>query len=377
VTADSAQPPLIGDGSGSSSARPWLIVIALGIGHMIVDATSIFAIQRAAGNTYGAPGEDWMRMVYNLLAFATQFALGWAVDWLRAARLAAVAGAAMAACSSVLCAQLPVPAMIAAGLGNALFHVGAGAIVLTMSRGGAAMPGVFVGPGDFGVILGSAAGWGAAPMALPLAGASLAVGAFVASMQPPGAPASGDAARARPRWGLVVGLAALLCFSVAVRALSAGALTAPWREDWWIWGSLVLVAVSAKASGGLLADQLGWMRIGAGSALAAAVWIGLLGFADPSLAVVGATLAQMAMPVTLAALWWLMPARPGLAFGLASSSLSLVDVLQLAAPAAMPPSGLIWAVQLAGAVSLAVALWRLPQTRTGFTQIATATHRPG
>jgi hypothetical protein len=129
----------------------------------------------------------------------------------------------------------------------------------------------------------------------------------------------------------------LLAVSVSVRSLVGGAVRGGWPEQT---GAVALAlagaAVAGKLFGGVLADRLGWRKVGVGALLLAAplVWIGA-GGAGPSFDSLGAWLAprgpavlmtdtlliQLTMALTLTGIYVAMPRYPGLAFGLPSAAL--------------------------------------------------------
>ena len=84
--------------------------------------------------------------------------VGLAVDRLRAGSGAAVTGAAAAAAALPLAVAAPGvvgPAVVLAGLGNAVFDVGRGVVSLRRRSGRAGPVGVFVAPGAAGLAAGS------------------------------------------------------------------------------------------------------------------------------------------------------------------------------------------------------------------------------
>lgn len=127
--------------------------LLLGLGHALVDAAGGFLIH-ADMPAAGGPGQpEVVRLVllYNLIAFASQAPLGYLADRLGAHRGAAMLGLLAGMIALIVGPRLVMVQIVAAGLGNALFHVGAGALVLMVSGVRAAEAGVFVGPGAMGL----------------------------------------------------------------------------------------------------------------------------------------------------------------------------------------------------------------------------------
>jgi hypothetical protein len=347
----------------SQACEAWRLVVLLGIAHMVVDATSIVAATRRAAQAGQADG-IWIIHTYNLLAFATQPLAGWAVDRVRSPRGAMVLGAAMAAASAALSLLSPVRTLWSAlgfdplleiwlaGLGNSLFHIGAGSICLRLAGGRAAMLGVLVGPGDLGVVIGALVGRGLWPgewiVVVVCIGSSLL--ASVASVDEPSRPAP----TARPMGWTAAAIAVLLGYAIASRSVMGAALLEGrfWMRGLWI--GIMASAGLAKIVGGCLADRVGWGWFAVPVAIVAAPAAALASTCSP-LAIGAMFLVQAAMPVTLAAMGRILSARPGLAFGLATLAVWLGSVPAVWGSLLHVKSMLVFA-QLACAVSIFTAL---------------------
>jgi MFS transporter, FSR family, fosmidomycin resistance protein len=310
--------------AAQTTERAWLLPVAYGLMHAVVDAASVVAVFAAIGvHRLAAPHAFGLVVGYDVLAFATQAALGAATDRLGKPKLAVLVGLGLIALATLLMPVAALPTAVLAGLGNACFHVGAGAICLRVAPTRAAAPGLFVAPGALGLGLGLWLGRGAHAVAWPWTLALL--GAILATVRLPGAahahdlrtdPALGPqmaALRARikaPR--LLVGL--LLC-SVLVRSLVgfAGSYRCPKLPI--VLLALSLAAFAGKAVGGALADRLGWIHTSVAALLLSAPLVAF-GAERWLVVVAGMFLFQMTMPVTLTAVTLLHPGRPAFAFGL-------------------------------------------------------------
>ena len=118
----------------ASLARPERrIPAAYGLVHAVVDTTTVSVVFAAIGlHSLSVPAAFRLVIAYDVLAFASQALLGVAADRLRAPRAFALAGVAIAALSLVALPVHAVAAMLLAGLGNALFHVGGGSLSLAI-----------------------------------------------------------------------------------------------------------------------------------------------------------------------------------------------------------------------------------------------------
>lgn len=279
--------------------------------HFAVDLACACLLRTHAAGLAGAAA---LYLLYNFCAFALQMPLGLAVDRLGAGRCFAAAG-----CLSVLLAGTlpsgPLAVCLLAGLGNALFHIGAGGAILERRSGFAAL-GLFVAPGALGVWLGARLGqsdclyWLALfALALCLAGA-VCLCARTARTPAPLVPC-------RPSARVCVCL-----FAVVVLRSYAGLTQAfPWESTPLRAVLLIAAVVLGKALGGLLADRFGPMRVSLCSLALSAALYACVGW--PPAAIAAVFLFNMTMPVTLGALAGHLPGHRAFSFGLLTFALFL------------------------------------------------------
>ncbi len=353
--------------ASQATARPWnplTVATALGLLHLVVDAASLAILN----NTVAGDSPDWndtcrMFLLYDGLAFALQVPLGLLSDRFKIYRLLTVIGLAATAVAIFIASHQQLAAIIV-GVGNALFHVGAGAIVLRNCGGRATTPGIYVAPGALGLFLGSRLGQAGLPHAIPLgllvAACAVAVIA-VSRIFPPRQPLPIDRAGGA-KFGPLTLCVILLALSVTVRSLTGGML-----RQWWVGQApilavtLVAAAVAGKILGGILADRLGW-RLVSGLALLALTPLIVPAANNITLAAVAMILIQLTMAVTLTAVYVAMPSHPGTAFGLLSLMLLIGDpwivgyVLNFT-----PPWWLLAPLVLASAVMIVAGLALLPK----------------
>ena len=288
----------------------------LGVAHLAVDAACVTAVLRASPDSNAVYSAALAFVLgYDLFAFAGQVPFGWIVDRFRLRRCAALVGLVLTAMAVLTGRGLTV--MLLAGAGNALFHVGAGAMVLAGSKGRATPAGVFVAPGALGLGLGIMLGrklltvptW---PLLVAVVAASLMV--WLVSLPEEPAKVQPAEPAAHPR-RLVLLIVTLLAFSVAVRSLVGTVGCDGCTRGLFLGVALPLTAFAGKLVGGFLADRFGWIELGVAALLASAP---LLAFSngDLWLALPGLLVFQMTMPVTLSATYRAMPSRPGLGFGI-------------------------------------------------------------
>ncbi len=294
--------------------------LALGLAHALTDAGCGFLV------AYFVKAGDLDRasifaliVLYNTLAFGGQAPVGWLLDRLRAYRRGAVIGVVLVAEALLFFPGWALGAVVLAGVGNALFHVGAGALVLRSSADRATESGVFVGPGAAGLCLGLLLGAWRVPAAWPLAIALLAAGPYLwfVARRVMDVRTDGDLPRAVNPWALPVLLcAACLLGSVAVRGLVGFTISGAWRGvDTNVLIALALAACAGKMLGGFLGDRVGWVGVSVGALVLSAPLVSVAVGVAPA-AVVGMLVFQLTMAMTLKATHHVMPGRPGLAFGL-------------------------------------------------------------
>ena len=310
------------------------VAAVLGLIHAVVDASCVaLLVQGSSLRSVPGAGEAllWLPgvsiwelyVLYNALAFGTQFSIGAVADRWGAYRLTALVALALLAGAVAIGSVIPLAAVVLAGLGNAAFHVGAGAVVLRLSPNRAGPSGVFVAPGAIGLAVGAWCGrslgcWPWISLGL------LAAGAGVLWRM-------GDAGtsrvheRPRPvsigtRLAMVCVLALLL--SIVIRSTGGLLVGSTHRGEMPVLWGLALAAFAGKAIGGLVSDGLGWIKTSVFALRLSAPLLSLL-VKDGSAAVAGMLLFQMTMPVTLLAVYRAFADEPGLAFGLTTLALLL------------------------------------------------------
>lgn len=281
-------------------------------------------------------------LLYNFFAFAVQMPLGLLADYLGGERKVAALGCILAA---VAWGFSGLPAAIAAGLGNALFHVGGGLYALNASEGCGVL-GVFVSPGAVGIYLGALA-----PVQGLVPGPAVWLGLLLmaaAILRWGNGNPNADFTPV-PTGGSRAAIPLLCLFAVVVlRAVVGGAFQFPWKGDLGFW--LVLAVAGGKAAGGLLADRLGRLRVAAASLGLAAV--SFLGSDLPALGLLAVFAFNMTMPLTLWGAGRILRGAKGLAFGLLTFALFLGALPALLGVPTMPGSGGLYAAGAAGSLYL-------------------------
>jgi len=332
-------------GAAAPSGAAWAWIALLGLGHLVIECASSFALTRTLDDSDLAAGAV---LVYNAVAFWGQPLVGWTADRWRCGRALVMGGALLLVAGLASLGALPwlTVALIAAG--NACYHVGGGVLAIRLSRRRVGGLGLFVGPGAIGLTLGvglARMGFVMTPWALGALAALLTValwrmggrGSSASLYGPvegaaPSAPfpisgADGAApsriqhqnlgyAGSSYRVALVV---ALVLACIAIRAFVGTGFAFEWGGS-----AVAALAVAAalaggKIVGGFLADRFGWLP---STVVVLALSVPALWFGRTSMpaGLAGVALFQAPMAVTLGALVWALPRQPGLAFGLASAA---------------------------------------------------------
>ncbi len=266
-----------------------------------------------------------MVVIYNALAFGTQFIVGWIADYRRIYRHTAISGIWIMVLALAVQKYSHVPGVILAGIGNSLFHVGAGAIVLQQSDGKACDAGIFVAPGAIGLVIGLWLGvqtfaWQLILIPLLIFSAVITAKLQVRTDEPPELKAS-----AMSDFPILV-CVFLLLMSVSVRGMVGGFISGAWRESQITLFLLAIAAVAGKALGGMIADRIGWRMLSVGALIISLPFV-VFGSQHIIIALTGMFFFQLTMPVTLQAVYLAFPNRAGFAFGLPCLALALAPGL--------------------------------------------------
>lgn len=282
--------------------------------HALIDATSA-AVVFAAMGIYGIGLEALFGFIvlYNVLAFSLQAVFGIVLDKYDIPRFGALIGCLLMASSVFVIGISLLPAIILAGLGNALFHVGGGSISLNLTPKRATAPGIYVAPGALGLAIGTVIGMGGYFIGWPFVLLLLLAGLAMYKIKVPKI----DYKQQKPKGGLSsFELIVLLFFLVIVgRAIIGLSLVLPWKSDTALFFTLIMAIVLGKGIGGILSDRFGWRKVAVGAVVLSSP---LLAFTSliPYLAIIGAFLFNITMPVTLTGISNTLSGRPAFAFGL-------------------------------------------------------------
>lgn len=265
-------------------------------------------------------------LVYNFCAFALQLPLGTMLD--------VAAGYTSGRIKKILpliWTILGVAAVILGvfsqawilGLGNALFHVGAGVDVIQEDfsrKQGGRLLGVFVSPGAVGLYLGRVLG--AAPQSREFLLAAGLLAVFTGCVCLPKREFFGSENWESSKVSNAGVWMGVCCFLVVIlRSLTGFYVNFPWKADRVLGWLAVLAVASGKLAGGFCSA-----RYGTGKTVLATLLLASVCFLFGDCWGLGLTalfLFNMSMPVTLYLLAVKMPNMPGFSFGLLTFGLFL------------------------------------------------------
>lgn len=292
-----------------------------GITHFVVDAICAGVVFSILKNEIVDTAQFFILVVlYNILAFGLQFIFGFISDYFKSPQVTAFIGLLFTGISAVIFMHYPVIAVIFAGLGNALFHVGGGSISLNLTPKKAFAPGIYVAPGAFGILVGTLLGKSGQFVAWPFILGLVIFAVFIFIIKKP--EMNYIKKRETYKYNYFEIILFFVFLSIAVRSLVGMILVFPWKSHIDLLIILTTAIVLGKGLGGILADKFGWVRVAVGALILSIPFL-VFGANIPTLAIIGMFLFNITMPITLVTLSNILPGRPGFAFGLTCLALLL------------------------------------------------------
>lgn len=289
------------------------------LGHLLVDGCCCLVMLGADG--YGKENAQTLAMaiiLYNTAAFALQPFFGLLADKIGHTQRIAFFGCILTGISALM--RAPFAQAAAAGLGNAMFHVGGGAFSLNMNREKAVYAGLFVAPGAIGLFLGGIAAktvnFSSWFVIIPMALLAVAV------LPIPHLPNSFPNTVTKKRENAAMLPLLFLLLVITLRAVIGSVGVYPWKSTDTAGLLMVMSIALGKAAGGVLSDWAGRRTV---TVIALLVSAPLLAFFEsaiiPSLA--GLFLFNLTMAVTVTEIADRLQGYSGFAFGLTTLALIL------------------------------------------------------
>ena len=302
--------------ASSGKGEPHLYTAVWSVLHYLVDFVCAWAMY-----AYFGAGNYENLLIYNFCAFALQLPFGTLLDLCREKHHKVPAIFAMIGVVATLCGTVIHPALL--GIGNALFHVGAGVDVMEedfdKNRKGRDL-GIFVAPGAIGLYFGAQLGkMFTDPVVAIFAGVIMVILIFIYLKRVP--VYDWHISNAPQKHGKQL-LLTVCCFAVVVvRSFVGLSVTFSWKSVPLLCALAVTGTALGKCFGGFLAARFGIGRTAVYSLLLASVFysIGNIGV----FGLVAIFLFNMTMPLTLYLLAENLPGMRGFSFGLLTFGLFL------------------------------------------------------
>ena len=279
------------------------------LGHFFTDAACALVIFSA---THDIKQAFIYFIAYNFLAFCLQPVAGFVLDKFQKIKPSHYITTAFILLIIGFVPFLPAwEKVIFIGIGNCLFHTGAGTIILNSSKKKMAPLGIFVSSGALGLTLGTllspyAQVHNVCMMALLI----LEIFNLTAT----------EEKITKKSGSIHWKIAPLLCLCIVIRSFMGFISVTTFVKSAPIILMITCGVVAGKALGGLLCDKWGIRRVATFSTLIV-VALFLFSFHNPYLWTMVQLIVNLSMPITLYLIYESMPHLPAFSFGLAASFL--------------------------------------------------------
>jgi len=279
--------------------------------HLVVDAACAYLL---LGVLEIKSNAILAMLIYNATAFVLQAPFGLLIDKILNPKYAAMLGLIFVALSFLFWNNV-YSALIIVSIGNALFHVGGGSLVLSLKDKRATFSGIFIAPGAIGLTIGtflSISRFNINPLTFTILLLFLCGLIYFVNTPDFNRPQKSSAT---VNSSYVILFILLIMIPIAVRSSIGLSLDFPWKQNQHLLIILLAALAFGKVFGGILADKYGLIKVGVGGLL---VSTPLLAFYStiPLLGILGAFVFNFTMPVTLIAVLNVMPQNRGFSFGL-------------------------------------------------------------
>lgn len=294
--------------------KKYSTVLIYSLMHFLVDFSCAFLI---FSQVHSSELFYLLLLIYNFCAFALQMPFGLIADRINKNAVFAAVGCILAAAAYGF-GRIPLAAVLLAGIGNGLFHIGGGIDVLNISTEKASALGIFVSTGAFGIYFGTMLGnqdiLSGNYVILSLLAAAAVILIVCYRMHrgftSDNLPVS---FAGLPHAGILIGVVCLFAV-VCLRSYVGLTMNFSWKGQGQ-WGLILVCAVVfGKMCGGFLSDGIGAIKA---SIFSLGLSVILFLFSNyPPFGVIAVFLFNMTMPITLWAVARTMKGCKGFSFGL-------------------------------------------------------------
>ena len=279
--------------------------------HLLVDCACMFFVMAIISPRIGdAATALLMLLLYNACAFALPALFGIVSDMLRRNHLIAALGCAMVA-SGYLLRGFPIAMAVCIGIGNGLYHVGSGRQVLLDAPKRYAPCGIFIAFGALGLYIGKKLGVAYTPASGVFCALLVLCALLLLALGKGEKPVHTPVRRNGKK---LLHCVTVLCLVVVIRSYYGSIISYDWNKGAWLPLIFTLCIVAGKATGGILADKIGYSRA-AMLSMACAAGFALVSFASPLCGCISILCFNMSMPLTLSRMVRHFSSAPGFAFG--------------------------------------------------------------
>jgi len=298
-----------------------------GIIHLLVDFACVIGVFAGIGES--ANNFAYIVLLYNMVAFLIQPIIGWYSDKLNKYRQLL-----FLSCIFVLIGLCISPyswlSVFIFGFGNALFHVTAGALCLNLDKRKTAFAGIFVAPGDVGLMAGTLIGKN---LNLAVTHIFILTAVFFiliililfldfknkdsSEIFLTESSESKKFVFEKEHIGMSIIIFGII---ITVRAFIGSNLSFSWIDSAVLTMLLAVFISAGKAAGGIIADKIGDKFTGTVALLISSPFLAFLS-ANMTASIIGIFLFNMTMPLTMTAIFRKMPAYPAFSFGIAAMAL--------------------------------------------------------
>lgn len=279
------------------------------LGHFCVDASCAAVV---VGATRGMVAVIQFFVLYNFLAFCMQPLAGILLDKIKKLQSKSYI---IASFVLLLCGFIPYlniwGRVMLVGLGNCLFHTGAGTIILTSSHNKMAPLGIFVSGGAVGLFVGTFFAHN------PICHIILALSLLALILLNLNIPRKTKVSAVNIFDGQV---AFWLCMCITIRSFMGFAPLSDFTKTPLIILMITMGVFAGKSLGGIFCDKWGIKKVVYVSTIFVMALF-LFSFQNPYLWTVVQVIVNLSMPITLYLMYKSMPRYPAFSFGLAASFL--------------------------------------------------------
>lgn len=311
--------------------------------HFSVDLTCIYYLMSTVSVSV-ADHDLWLvlAVLYNFMAFAMPAVLGYLTDIIDKCEVPAALGCLLILVGILVPRALRI-SVVLIGLGNGLFHIGAGRKVLIESESRYAPCGIFISAGAIGVYLGNF--WGSCHYVLHgLFAVIMAVGAVIMFLikdldsdcgemyerrrttskfeEKSSGRKTGSQCDEKSVNRYIIIWFVLLFSVVAIRSYYGYQTAYTWKTGFAMGLLFTLFVAAGKFIGGIAADRTGVKATSMFSLIAAGI-LAVFSFEAPACGMISIMFFNMTMPLTLSLMHRTFENKPGFAFGILMLALFL------------------------------------------------------